>query len=1098
MKRGGFVLLVFIAAVCAFIGGPRVHAQQAPWLCVTINGSFNGCPTPTPGPLGPLNVSPSALSFTHAGSSFAQNLSVDETNYTGVFSTTLTSCSGVVTISPSSGNGPNLSIAVTPVASGASCNIQVTDDHSGSVNIPVTAVIPTPPPTPTPSPSPGPLTVAPTSLAFIVQGSGGAQSLAVSETNYPRLFAIAASSCSTIVSLSAISLTGPSAQTTVTPVGNGTCTLGVTDDHSGSVNVPVSVNAPVPIIVTPTSLTFTNAGSGFAQNLSMSETQYSGNFTFSGCSTSIITISPASVAGPSGTAAVTPVGNGSCTLVVADNNTDTTNVPVSVSTPTPPPSGNPPVIVQSFGTQLGSGASTTVNLTPVATPSPGDMLIATINTYNGGGTNNLVATPANWTSHDACWDNVRNGLTTFYHVAAAGDTLPYTFTLASGTSYMGGQIYDLQGVNPTAPFDQTACLGYVNKTAPSTSSLTPANQNELALAFSTTAYVVNPTDAAGWTSGRDTNNGHVGMHSGYQFPALVATSDTFTYSGNVTSGNTILELIQPAATPPPVLPVTPVYAYAQSTTSCGGGYSGMNQTAAQDVYWGFEYCVNDSAGVGLDADCPINGNCRTFVYFSPTLDACSNSIDKTRYAYIYANTGTNDSSFIHGPNPPAAQANRIFTGSGKCDTTGGASGTSRVYPNITSSLVQQWEINNYMISGATPVTSLNGSLWKGLFLDNNSPSWADVVIGGAIPIEYNTVQLWRQALAQHLNAITPYAMVLNAEGPGGKVFGNNNNATYGIVNGAVDDADFCNNLTTAGKASVQGMLFEKVISDELTISGVDSVYTYPYNIKIAVNTAANHWNNPNCAGFPYLISGMTGLKGSPSMPSRLFGVVLRGLMTPTGYNGARGTPGIIMGPRFSSSVDSLLQSSVEAEDELVMTQPYVALTAWTMGAGQTNADGLFNGCVPADSGGVNSSTVIGGVTYKIAQLCGSLGTDSSGGTAPVYVREFKVCTVLSVSHGPCVVVFNASTSVNITLSQLALVNTYAFELAPTGTELYNDPVNPANTLCANSTVCTGAYAEIAASGATVIPHCTYISTGSRSGVMNDMLTQGCMRVFLKQ
>lgn len=46
------------------------------------------------------------------------------------------------------------------------------------------------------------------------------------------------------------------------------------------------------------------------------------------------------------------------------------------------------------------------------------------------------------------------------------------------------------------------------------------------------------------------------------------------------------------------------------------------------------------------------------------------------------------------------------------------------------------------------------------------------------------------------------------------------------------------------------MLFEKVISDELTISGVDSVYTYPYNIKIAVNTAANHWNNPNCAGFP--------------------------------------------------------------------------------------------------------------------------------------------------------------------------------------------------------------------------------------------------------
>lgn len=119
------------------------------------------------------------------------------------------------------------------------------------------------------------------------------------------------------------------------------------------------------------------------------------------------------------------------------------------------------------------------------------------------------------------------------------------------------------------------------------------------------------------------------------------------------------------------------------------------------------------------------------------------------------------------------------------------------------------EINNYMISGATPVTSLNGSLWKGLFTDNNSPSWADVVIGGAIPIEYNTVQLWRQALAQHLNAITPYAMVLNAEGPGGKVFGNNNNATYGIVNGAVDDADFCNNLTTAGKASVQGCCSRK-------------------------------------------------------------------------------------------------------------------------------------------------------------------------------------------------------------------------------------------------------------------------------------------------
>jgi hypothetical protein len=87
--------------------------------------------TPTPGAIG---VSTNSLSFTTAGAS--AQFFVTENSYNGPLTATST-CAGIATFSPASGNGPAQAFTVTSVAAGT-CTIVVADDHGGSVGVAVT------------------------------------------------------------------------------------------------------------------------------------------------------------------------------------------------------------------------------------------------------------------------------------------------------------------------------------------------------------------------------------------------------------------------------------------------------------------------------------------------------------------------------------------------------------------------------------------------------------------------------------------------------------------------------------------------------------------------------------------------------------------------------------------------------------------------------------------------------------------------------------------------------------------------------------------------------------------------------------------------
>lgn len=88
------------------------------------SSSPTASPTPTAPPPGVLSANPTTLSFYASGSNAAQTVLVQETSFSGSLSETNT-CSGIVTISPTSSTSP-YSAVVTPVAAGT-CTITFSD-----------------------------------------------------------------------------------------------------------------------------------------------------------------------------------------------------------------------------------------------------------------------------------------------------------------------------------------------------------------------------------------------------------------------------------------------------------------------------------------------------------------------------------------------------------------------------------------------------------------------------------------------------------------------------------------------------------------------------------------------------------------------------------------------------------------------------------------------------------------------------------------------------------------------------------------------------------------------------------------------------------
>lgn len=247
---------------------------------------------------GAINLTPNTLSF--SGTTSPQTLTAQEDFYAGAFTLTDPTCAGIVTVT-GGGNGPTQHYTVTPLAAG-SCSVRVQDDHGGFDTSTVTV-------------STGTIGVAPGSLTFN-SASAASQNVTATENDYAGPFNV--SGCSGVVNVAPNPGTGPSQLFTVSPVAPGSCTLTVSDDHSGSGVVSITVFGSLQLV--PGSLTFGDVGAASAQHFAIDEANFTGTFSVdaSAC-TGIASIDAGPFTGPSASVTVTPQNSGACSISVSDS-----------------------------------------------------------------------------------------------------------------------------------------------------------------------------------------------------------------------------------------------------------------------------------------------------------------------------------------------------------------------------------------------------------------------------------------------------------------------------------------------------------------------------------------------------------------------------------------------------------------------------------------------------------------------------------------------------------------------------------------------------------------------------------------------------------
>jgi hypothetical protein len=267
---------------------------------------------------GSVAVSPDALAFTALGSGAAQDASVSQAGYDGSFSESDT-CAGKATFVRTSESAGNATYSVTPVAAG-SCTATFTGGNAqtGSLSISIAPY--------------GHVVVAPSAVTFTATGSGAAQTVDVSQSNYAGAFA-ESDTCGSIATVAAESNEDGKASYRVTPLGRGNCTATFTGGGKASSPLSIAVAPFGNVDVTPATLTFNATGSGNAQHASVSQSGYTGSYTETNdCGT---TANVAVTANGSGTAAVTvtPEAAGACSATFAGGNGETGVLQIVVDLP---------------------------------------------------------------------------------------------------------------------------------------------------------------------------------------------------------------------------------------------------------------------------------------------------------------------------------------------------------------------------------------------------------------------------------------------------------------------------------------------------------------------------------------------------------------------------------------------------------------------------------------------------------------------------------------------------------------------------------------------------------------------------------------------
>jgi hypothetical protein len=134
----GAALASLIVTASAFVACSGGNTTTYVYVTASPSGAPTSSPTSTPTapPAGVLSANPTSLSINGTGASYAQNIYVQETGYTGAFSESDT-CATIATVTPSNGAGPATTFTVTPSAAGT-CAAKFADTNGNQTSVAVT------------------------------------------------------------------------------------------------------------------------------------------------------------------------------------------------------------------------------------------------------------------------------------------------------------------------------------------------------------------------------------------------------------------------------------------------------------------------------------------------------------------------------------------------------------------------------------------------------------------------------------------------------------------------------------------------------------------------------------------------------------------------------------------------------------------------------------------------------------------------------------------------------------------------------------------------------------------------------------------------
>lgn len=244
--------------------------------------------------VGPVTVTPSSLYFTATGSSYAKDVSVSQSGFSGAFDET-NDCAGIATVVAST----HTSYRITPVGNGA-CTVVFAGARGESAKLAIEVA------------EPGNVVVAPAPLSFRATGSEHAIVVTVTQPGYYGAFT-ERDTCGEIATVIAKSNAGGNAEYAVTPVGQGNCQATFIGANSKTFALGIAVDLPEPVIVSPSSLHFNATGSAHARSVRVTQAGYSGPFQETDDCGGIATITAPSAI----SYLVTPVGNGACNAFFA-------------------------------------------------------------------------------------------------------------------------------------------------------------------------------------------------------------------------------------------------------------------------------------------------------------------------------------------------------------------------------------------------------------------------------------------------------------------------------------------------------------------------------------------------------------------------------------------------------------------------------------------------------------------------------------------------------------------------------------------------------------------------------------------------------------